>query len=213
MTLAFPFVGWRGGFFHSGAAFQPLFWSVAPVGLELFVGWGVRHRGWSSRQATTVFSTATVIICSLLTLFVVNNRVVGGDFSRPAWSQSNRSYQAIEAGLLQEGAGKGDIVLVNNAPGYFVATGRKAISIPDGDLESTVQVAEKFGGAYLVLEYNHPTGLNQVYAGSRRLSGDRISDDNRWRPCFPVGTATMMPSRKIILIFFFFPHYLWWAIC
>ena len=118
MTLAFPFVGWRGGFFHSGAVFQPLFWSAVPVGLELFVGWGVKHRGWSPRQAGTVFLAATFIFCSLLTMFVVKNRVVGGDFSRPAWSQSNRSYQAIEAGLLQEG-GQGGYCAGQQCSGLF----------------------------------------------------------------------------------------------
>ena len=50
MTILFPFVGWRGGFFHSGAALQSLFWSAAPMGLELFVGWGVRERGCPGKR-------------------------------------------------------------------------------------------------------------------------------------------------------------------
>jgi hypothetical protein len=32
MTVVFPFAGARGGFFHSGAALQPLFWALAPAG-------------------------------------------------------------------------------------------------------------------------------------------------------------------------------------
>jgi hypothetical protein len=34
MSIVFPFAGARGGFFHSGAAIQPLFWSVFPVGFS-----------------------------------------------------------------------------------------------------------------------------------------------------------------------------------
>ncbi|HEX7975434.1 MAG TPA: hypothetical protein VF498_13585, partial [Anaerolineales bacterium] len=45
LTLAFPYQGARGGFFHSGAAVQPLIWALVPVGLEAFIGWGQRRRG------------------------------------------------------------------------------------------------------------------------------------------------------------------------
>jgi hypothetical protein len=171
MSFAFPFVGWRGGFFHSGAAFQCLFWSAAPVGLELFIGWGVKHRRWIPKQATTVFSTGVIIISLLLAGIVIRNRVVGRDMFHPAWNESNRIYQEIEEGLRQEGAGKDDIVLVNNAPGYFVATGRPAISIPDGNLNTALQVAKKFGGAYLIVEYNHPAGLEQIYEAPKDYPG------------------------------------------
>ena len=46
MTLAFPFAGARGGFFHSAAAFQPVWWVLAPVGFDRAVEWTSRNRGW-----------------------------------------------------------------------------------------------------------------------------------------------------------------------
>ena len=33
MTIVFPFAGARGGFFHSGAALQTVWWVLAPLGL------------------------------------------------------------------------------------------------------------------------------------------------------------------------------------
>ena len=163
MTFVFPFVGWRGGFFHSGSAFQPLFWSVAPVGLELFVGWGVRKRGWVQKQATVVFSVGVICFSLLLAAFAVHSRVIGPDIKNPSWGQSNRRYSQLEQGLRQAGADVNEIVLVNNAPGYFVATGRSAISIPDGDLNMSLLVAERYGATILILENNHPPGLDRIY--------------------------------------------------
>ncbi len=34
MTVIFPFAGARGGFFHSGSAVQPMWWVLAPAGLD-----------------------------------------------------------------------------------------------------------------------------------------------------------------------------------
>ena len=163
MSFVFPFVGWRGGFLHSGAAFQPLFWSAAPVGLELFIGWGEKHRGWVHPQATTVFSAGAIIFSLLLAGFAVSSRVIGPDLKHPAWGESNRIYTEIENGLHLAGAEMDEIVLVNNAPGYFVATGRSAISIPDGDLHTALLVAKRYGSTILILEMNHPPGLDELY--------------------------------------------------
>lgn len=37
MTVLFPFAGARGGFYHSGAALQTVWWALAPVGLERII--------------------------------------------------------------------------------------------------------------------------------------------------------------------------------
>ena len=50
MTFLFPFQGARGGFFHSGAALQPLFWAAVPAGLEVFIAWGVKVRRLEARS-------------------------------------------------------------------------------------------------------------------------------------------------------------------
>ena len=163
MSFVFPFVGWRGGFFHSGAAFQPLFWSAAPVGLELFVGWGVKHRGWVRKQAMTVFSACVICFSLFLAGFAVRSRVIGPDIKHSSWAESNRSYAQIEHSIRQSGADVDEIVLVNNAPGYYVASGRSAISIPDGELQTALLVAKRYGGTLLILEKNHPPGLDKLY--------------------------------------------------
>jgi hypothetical protein len=171
MTLVFPFPGARGGLFHSGAALQPLWWALAPVGLESFVDFGVEKRGWQKEQARKVFSWALVALALFLTIVVGYLRIVGNDDSGLAWNQTPRHYSKIEASLTGHGVAKGEIVMVNNPPGYFVATSHSAITVPDGDIQTTLAAAQRYQAHYLVLESNHPQGLNDLYQNPVDLPG------------------------------------------
>ena len=114
MTLAFPFAGARGGFFHSGAALQPLFWALAPAGLERFIAWGTRSRplfivgervigwgsaanGWKKQQARIVFSSAVIILVISLSLFIVGERVIGWGSAANAWDANQQTYAQLGA--------------------------------------------------------------------------------------------------------------------
>jgi hypothetical protein len=66
-----------------------------------------------------------------------------------------------EAALQALGAQPGETVLVNNAPGYFIASGRPAISIPYGGLSTTLAAAGRYGARYLLLEMNQVEDLYQ----------------------------------------------------
>ncbi|MCC6957749.1 MAG: hypothetical protein IT316_13205, partial [Anaerolineales bacterium] len=58
----------------------------------------------------------------------------------------------------------------NNAPGYFAASGRPAISIPDGDLQAACAAAQKYHASYLLLE------IDQIRGGAELFDapGDRL---------------------------------------
>jgi hypothetical protein len=170
MTVVFPFPGARGGLFHSGAALQPLWWALAPVGLESFLEVGVEKRGWQKEQARKVFSSGLVALAVFLTIIIGYLRIVGDSNSGLAWNQTPRHYAQIEASLGEHGIAKNDIVMINNPPGYFVATGRPAIVVPDGDIQSTLAAAQRYHAHYLLLESNHPQGLNDLYQDPGDLS-------------------------------------------
>lgn len=169
MTLVFPFQGARGGWFHSGAALQPLFWALAPAGLKVLVSWGERKRGWAAGMAETTLGIGLVGLAVLVTVLTAFPRVIGPFPARPAWGGGQTTYLNLEHSLRQAGAPAGAIVLVNNPPGYFGATGRPALVIPDGDEEASLAVARRYQGSYLLLEPNHPRGLEDLY----RNPGDR----------------------------------------
>jgi hypothetical protein len=171
MTLVFPFPGARGGLFHSGAALQPLWWALVPAGLQRFVDFGVEKRGWQTDQARKVFSWGVAGLALFLTIVIGYLRIVGTDNSGLAWNQPPRHYSKIESSLIQHGIAKDVVVMVNNPPGYFVATGRPAIVVPDGEIDSTLAAAQRYQARYLLLESNHPKGLNDLYQNPRDLPG------------------------------------------
>lgn len=163
MTFVFPFAGARGGFFHSGAAVQPLLWALAPFGLQEFISWGGRLRGWRPQQAGLVFRIGLVGILIVLNAFLVSSRVIGEDWQRPVWSAGYRYYSALEAELQGLGARPSDLVMVNNPPGFYLAAGRPAIAVPDGDEAALHAAAERFSATYLILDENHPEGISNLY--------------------------------------------------
>lgn len=156
MTIVFPFSGARGGFLHSGTAFQPLLWACAAVGLEEVVRFGARKRGWGRRSAGLFFSRSLVVLAAIVTVVVFWGRVISPGFQAPGWTASQRAYVEVGRRLTNLGIPAGEVFAVNNPPGFYLATGRSAIVIPDGDEQSLLLAARKFGAGYLVLDANNP---------------------------------------------------------
>ncbi len=163
MTVIFPFAGARGGFFHSGAAFQPLLWALSALGLHELVSWGAKKRGWKLQQAWRVLGTGIVLLLAGISIFIVQSRVVGAHFSSPAWDASYHKAQKLEQTLQSLGAGAEDTVMVNNPPGYSLVSERPAIVIPNGDVNTLLAAAQEYHAKYLILEANHPQPLDELY--------------------------------------------------
>lgn len=171
MTIIFPFAGWRGGFFHSGAAYQPLVWAIVPAGLDGFIAWGSRIRKWNVIQASRFFSAGLVCLAIMLSVLVAQKRVIGSAYQDPVWDNGWQSYVNLEQELTKGGITPDAIVMVNNAPGYYAANLREAISIPDGSVDTTLAVARRYGASILLLEQNHPSGLDDLYKHPANLPG------------------------------------------
>jgi len=77
----------------------------------------------------------------------VNFRVISS-----GWAKDDFIYASVEEIFLDNGIKPGDVVIVRNPPGYFIASGRPSISLPFGDESTILSVAEKFNAGYLVLE-------------------------------------------------------------
>lgn len=164
MTLVFPFAGINGGFFHSGAAFQVLFWAAAPLGIDALMSAYARWRRLSSPQGMVTFTSGLMVVtCALLSLTLYYQRVIGsetGDWKLPPAEQH---YAQVELTLAVLGAAAGDGVLVNNPPGYWLASRRPAAVIPYGDEQMLLAAARQYGIRYLVLEKTNPHQLSSLY--------------------------------------------------
>lgn len=185
MTAIFPFAGARGGFFHSGAAFQVLWWSLTPVGLEKIVASLARWRQWRREQeAQAVFRAGVIGLAFLLTAVLIWGRVLGGLDPRRAWGRDDARYAQIGDFLKTVGAQTQDIVIVADPPAFYLATGHPSITLPEGNGTTLQMLAKRYHARYLILEegaitagfqslYEKPTAFQEVlYLGE--MEGARV---------------------------------------
>jgi hypothetical protein len=152
LSTLFPFAGARGGFFHAGAVLQPLWFALAPSGLDALLTWAARRRGWHLPQAQRVFRSALVVIVAILTAYLVWTRVI-----RLGWGEGEQYYPQVEQFLVQAGARPEDVIMVLNPPACFIMTGRPAVVAPYADAPAVLQIARRYGVRYLALEADAST--------------------------------------------------------
>ena len=159
MSLIFPFAGVRGSFHHAGAAFQPLWWVAAALGLETIIGWARKRGQFQDQYAPVVFHSVLLILMFAFTAYLVNLRVVS-----TGWAEDDLIYAAVEEKLQENGISPIDVVIVRNPPGYYVRAMRSAILLPYGDESAVLSVADKYAAKYLVLERtNSLAGMQDLY--------------------------------------------------
>ena len=147
MTVIFPFAGSRGSFFHAGAAFQPYWWVAAPIGMDAVLDWARRRGQFTDKNAPVFLHGILVLLTIFMTAYLVNVRVIAD-----GWAQDDLIYPSVENRLQEAGIRPDEAVIVRNPPGYFIASGRSSIALPFGEESTILDVAERFGAAYLVLE-------------------------------------------------------------
>lgn len=171
MTVIYPYQGGRGGYFHSVAALQPLFWAWASAGFDSFINWGIERRGWIYRRSWRAFSAAIIGMIIAMTCYVVWQNIYQSDLQKPGGDSIYKLYEEIDQELRKTGESQGAIVMVNNPPGYTAITGRPAIMIPDGDLKAVLAAGDYYSAKYLVLDKNYPKGLKDIYANPGHFPG------------------------------------------
>ncbi|MCP4139380.1 MAG: hypothetical protein GY755_03660 [Chloroflexi bacterium] len=152
MTIIFPFAGARGGFFHSGAALQPLWWALAPIGLEQAIKWIAKKRRWRLREARQVFLAGLVGMSILLTGAILWRRALSPTAREQAQNKGVSLYSSIEEIIAAENDNVGQAVIVSNPPAYFLASNRYALALPDGDVETIFALATRYDAGFLILE-------------------------------------------------------------
>lgn len=164
MTVVFPFAGLNGGFFHSGAAFQPFLWAAAPAGVLSAVHWAANWRHWERGPRVALFlAVLLAAVAILLSAGTYFQRVVGSELGPWQWNRSEAHYREVEQALMSFGAEPRQRVLVNNPPGYYLASGREAAVVPFGGEETLLAAAQKYQIDYLILEINNPWMLQDLY--------------------------------------------------
>jgi hypothetical protein len=155
MILIFPLAGARGSFFHAGAAFQPFWWALAPVGLSRLVDSLYERRILTAKHAGMVFQCFLVLISLLLSIVIVQVRILG-----PGWQPEEELYVKVEQILVEQGATPEEIAIVRNPAGYYIVSGRPTIVMPPGGPDTILALAKHYGASYFILE---PGGILEEY--------------------------------------------------
>jgi hypothetical protein len=157
-SLIFTFPGWRGGFFHASSAVLPFLYAAGMEGLDAAVRWAAGwRRTWRYQQAQVVFAAAAVVIAVILSGTMAWRKI-------PAWRTADAVYEDVDRWLTDQGAAQAG-VMVNNPPAFWYYTDRPAIVIPNGSVAALLEVADRYGVRYVLLESNHPAGLADLHTG------------------------------------------------
>ena len=170
---------------------MPLIWALTPVGLAGVSNWTVKRFNWETKKISPFLHGLIIVVVFIISLSQVMIKTLGSDLpTQPAWSQEARHYHNLEIYLLESGAEAGDVVMVNNPPGYAHVSGRPTIVIPDGDADTLMQVANRYQARYLLLGINHPKGLDELYRNPIDLSGLTYMDTVATTHIFVIGEVT-----------------------
>jgi 4-amino-4-deoxy-L-arabinose transferase-like glycosyltransferase len=164
MTIVYPFAGAYGGFFHSGTVLLPILWAIVPLGFYQAIEWAARVRNWNLQESRRVLGMGAIIFVVVISTGLTWLKVVGDSLDFPRWRESQRTYEQIGEELLDL-ANSNDVVAVNNPPGFFLATGLNAVVIPNGSAETLQSVVDQYQVRWVVLDENHPEGLEDLYIG------------------------------------------------
>jgi hypothetical protein len=95
----------------------------------------------------------------------------GDGAASPLWNQRDIEYAAIDAELDARNV-PGEIPVITVDPPSFVNdTGRRSIYLPTESVDAIFDAARQFGARYLVLQYDKPATMRDLYDGKITVSG------------------------------------------
>ena len=173
-SVLFPLAGQRGGFFHSGTAFQIFLWVMSISGLRAVVVKLPLSEGINRNKFEQFIGVGF--------LFIV--LTVSGVLSFPkfsSWDAGVSEIVEIEHALEESEISTEEIILINDPATFHWVTFRPTIVIPSGDESTILSVMDRYGADLVVLQINHPPELSGLYlAPSDSESFDVVHAQDTW---------------------------------
>lgn len=162
MSFVFPYAGYRGGFFHSNSAIQLIFWGLVPVGLQGFIDLGVKYRKWVPIRSWKMFGAAVIAVVSILSLVIFMQKMNIPVSSEPGWNETLSKYQMLDEEIIRITGDEESVILVNDPPGYYLATNRMAIVNPSDGIKELLKAADQFDAKFVILNEDNDKLLNDL---------------------------------------------------
>jgi hypothetical protein len=171
MSVIFPYAGMRGGFLHSGSAFQVLFWSTSTIGLFEAIHWLMKKKEQFDERIPILLSSGMILIMAIVTGMMYQQKVFGTDLNLNNWQISAGTYDVLNKELVSHGITEKYSVMINNPPGFYLASGGSAIVVPNGDIEDVKKMASLYDMDYLVLDTHIVPQLADFYQNKKSVPG------------------------------------------
>jgi len=165
MTLVFSYPGPRGSLFHSGSALLPFTTSISAIGLKFLSEAWARRRGIDPQALWKLNYGAAILLAILVSLFVLYRALGPG-----RWNYRGDAYKLAEVWLRQNSSPEA-IVMVGDPPCFYYYSHRPSIVIPNGDVETALKVAKRYGASFMLLEPDHPHPLDSLYLNPHSSEG------------------------------------------
>ena len=162
MSFVFPFAGSRGGMFHSSAALMPLLYALAGSGVILSAAWLAPRLRWDPARTRVLLTSISVLLAGALSLWAMAGKI--GLLGNGASFARNQATYAAAAQILRREAEMPSVAAVGDPPGFFLASGWMAVAIPHGTERALQQIAATYDVAWIILEADHPTDLDDLYS-------------------------------------------------
>lgn len=163
MSIIFPFAGSRGGFFHSASAFQIFFWAISAYGFEVSISWIAAKRHWQVEKSIPLLGSTLVLVFALISGLSMTIKIAGLTDLSPVWDGAATKYQKLDQFLSQKTGDSDSRVMINDSPGFYVATGRVAIQEANTDLSTIEEMFRKYEVNYFLIGKDHLPTLNALY--------------------------------------------------
>jgi hypothetical protein len=180
LSLVFTFPSQRGTLLHSFIPLLPFLSLAIIVGLDTVIEWLAQRRpGPFAQQRAAgrrrVYLAATILLSAVLSLAIIVANAQTWDSTYDLYQQAGkiivRDMHTIASLARKKNGPDAEIsalpvILVDDPPDYYFATGQHAIALPDQDTSVLLQAADRYGATYLLLETVHSRAQDGLWNGT-----------------------------------------------
>ncbi|MHC1741085.1 MAG: ArnT family glycosyltransferase [Anaerolineaceae bacterium] len=168
MTLFFPFAGQRGGFFHSASALQCIFWGISPLGFEYSIKKIAAFRKWKAERSIRLLGSTLIGVLIILSGLILFSKITGfTSKENQGWDEKYDQFSELDTFLINNLITPDQVIMVNDSPGYYVMTGRSAIQMTSGSIQSAISAMGEFKATFLILDESHSPEFDLLYTSSK----------------------------------------------
>lgn len=175
MAFVFTFPATHGSMLHSAAALVAYGAVMVPPGLDVAVAWlGKRRKSWNVAQAQKFFRWGAVGLAIFFSMYLYAQGVwlpPGQGATAPLWNERDIEFAAIDTELSARSVPAESPIITVDPPSFVNSTGRRSIYMPTESVDAIFDAARQFGADYLVLQYDRPATLGDLYDGQQKVNG------------------------------------------